>query len=103
MLSFNFNRPVSPHLQIYNPTVGLLLSISHRITGLIITLNLFLFFFGLKISLIIPNFNLLSNKINFCKLNSIFLFLLTALILSHIFTGCYHLKNSTFNDSFKFT
>nr|YP_009511951.1 succinate dehydrogenase subunit 3 [Melanthalia intermedia]AXI97878.1 succinate dehydrogenase subunit 3 [Melanthalia intermedia] len=32
-----FNRPISPHLTIYTPQVSSLLSIWHRITGILIT------------------------------------------------------------------
>ena len=33
------NRPTSPHLQIYKPQLTSVLSISHRITGVILTLT----------------------------------------------------------------
>ena len=38
------NRPTSPHLTIYKPQITSLLSISHRITGIIQSFGLFLIF-----------------------------------------------------------
>lgn len=39
----NRNRPLSPHLQVYRLPLTGLMSISHRITGLLLTLGLMLF------------------------------------------------------------
>ena len=36
------NRPLSPHLQIYKPQITSILSITHRMTGLILALGAFL-------------------------------------------------------------
>ena len=38
------NRPLSPHLTIYRPQITSLLSISHRITGIIQSIGLVLIF-----------------------------------------------------------
>jgi len=37
------NRPLSPHLQIYKPQITSILSITHRMTGLILSFGAFLF------------------------------------------------------------
>jgi succinate dehydrogenase / fumarate reductase, cytochrome b subunit len=34
------NRPLSPHLQVYRPQLTTVLSISHRLTGIVLTLGL---------------------------------------------------------------
>ena len=34
-------RPLSPHLQIYKPQLTSILSITHRLTGILLTIGLF--------------------------------------------------------------
>ena len=41
----NSNRPLSPHLQVYRPQITSVLSITHRITGVVLTGGAVLFFF----------------------------------------------------------
>nr|YP_011017847.1 succinate dehydrogenase subunit 3 [Pseudoceramium tenerrimum]WQF69723.1 succinate dehydrogenase subunit 3 [Pseudoceramium tenerrimum]WQF69759.1 succinate dehydrogenase subunit 3 [Pseudoceramium tenerrimum] len=36
--SFNFNRPISPHILLYSPVFSLVRSILHRLTGVILTI-----------------------------------------------------------------
>ena len=55
----NTKRPLSPHLQIYKPQLTSVLSISHRITGVILSI----------FSILIPIFLLLDRKIYFFKFN----------------------------------
>ena len=35
----SFNRPLSPHLQVYKPQLTSILSITHRVTGIALTLG----------------------------------------------------------------
>ncbi|HKK02886.1 MAG TPA: succinate dehydrogenase, cytochrome b556 subunit [Gammaproteobacteria bacterium] len=41
------NRPLSPHLQIYRPQITSVLSISHRISGIVLTAGLLLLVYWL--------------------------------------------------------
>ena len=41
------NRPLSPHLQIYRPQITSVLSISHRISGIVLALGLLLLVYWL--------------------------------------------------------
>ena len=82
----NTNRPTSPHLQIYKPQLTSVLSISHRITG--VTLSLFSI--SIPASLIIiflgqDYFNILIN----IMMNPLIKFLLLGVLFSTI----YHLLN----------
>jgi|TARA_B100000959_G_scaffold25777_1_gene24953 succinate dehydrogenase / fumarate reductase cytochrome b subunit len=82
----NTNRPTSPHLQIYKPQLTSVLSISHRITGVILSL----FSILIPVSLIIiflgqDYFNILINIIA----NPLIKFLLLGVLFSTI----YHLLN----------
>ena len=82
----NTNRPTSPHLQIYKPQLTSVLSISHRITGVILSL----FSILIPSSLIIiflgqDYFNILINIMT----NPLIKFLLLGVLFSTI----YHLLN----------
>ncbi len=44
MIKKENNRPLSPHLQIYKPQITSILSISHRISGIFLSLGLFVMF-----------------------------------------------------------
>ena len=82
----NTNRPTSPHLQIYKPQLTSVLSISHRITGVILSL----FSILIPASLIIiflgqDYFNILINIMT----NPLIKFLLLGVLFSTI----YHLLN----------
>jgi len=43
----NTNRPLSPHLQVYKPQLTSILSITHRMTGLFLSLGMVVFTFWL--------------------------------------------------------
>jgi succinate dehydrogenase / fumarate reductase cytochrome b subunit len=85
-IMLNTNRPTSPHLQIYKPQLTSVLSISHRITGVILSL----FSILIPSSLIIiflgqDYFNILINIMT----NPLIKFLLLGVLFSTI----YHLLN----------
>ena len=44
MIKKENNRPLSPHLQIYKPQITSILSIFHRISGIFLSLGLFVMF-----------------------------------------------------------
>jgi len=84
-------RPLSPHLQIYKPQITSVLSISHRISGVFLSLGLFsmtIFIFLLAIgedSYLI--WKLFSNSI----LGEIILFGWSFALSFHMFNGIRHL------------
>ena len=85
------NRPTSPHLTIYKPQITSLLSISHRITGIIQSFGLFLIF--ILILLIISEketYKLVELFIQ-SLIGKIFFILYTFSLLYHTLNGIRHL------------
>nr|WCH57856.1 succinate dehydrogenase subunit 3 [Caulacanthus ustulatus] len=88
------NRPISPHVFIYEPQISSLGSIWHRISGILLTIIIFFFVFLIKMTLVSPIF--------FCTLSImswIQLFFYKLILLSfayHALNGfryiIYHLK-----------
>jgi len=82
----NLKRPLSPHLQIYKPQLTSVLSITHRITGVALSiLSLFIPLTLLSVALGIDYFNILK-----AFLANVFIQLL---ITASIFVLVYHLLN----------
>ena len=82
----NLKRPLSPHLQIYKPQLTSVLSIAHRITGVVLSiLSLFIPLTLLSVALGIDYFNILK-----AFLANVFIQLL---ITASIFVLAYHLLN----------
>tara|TARA_B100000470_G_scaffold210277_1_gene188292 strand:+ start:870 stop:1262 length:393 start_codon:yes stop_codon:yes gene_type:complete len=82
----NFKRPLSPHLQIYKPQLTSVLSITHRITGVVLSiLSLFIPLTLVSVALGVGYFNILK-----VFLANIFIQLL---ITASIFVLAYHLLN----------
>ena len=82
----NLKRPLSPHLQIYKPQLTSVLSIIHRITGIVLSiLSLFIPLTLLSVALGVDYFNILK-----VFLTNIFIQLL---ITASIFVLAYHLLN----------
>nr|YP_009402611.1 succinate dehydrogenase subunit 3 [Sheathia arcuata]ARX95751.1 succinate dehydrogenase subunit 3 [Sheathia arcuata] len=87
-----FNRPLSPHITIYSLQLSSLLSIWHRISGVLLTIIFFLSLHFLK-------FNTLriSSTINFYFFTSYYLifyfmyFLISLLFLYHFINGFRHI------------
>lgn len=85
------NRPVSPHLQIYRPQLTSVLSILHRITGIILALGSILIALWLSSIAYYPDlsdriFGLLSGVAG-----RIFLFTWTLTLFYHLCNGIRHL------------
>ena len=79
-------RPLSPHLQIYRPQISSVLSIIHRLTGVALSISLFLLVYWLLA--------LASGKSDYATAQSLFGSWLGTLILIAItFALCYHLCN----------
>lgn len=82
----NLKRPLSPHLQIYKPQLTSVLSITHRITGIVLSiLSLFIPLTLVSVALGVGYFNILK-----VFLANIFIQLL---ITASIFVLTYHLLN----------
>ena len=82
----NNKRPLSPHLQIYKPQPTSVMSISHRFTGVILSLLLLLIpFFFFVISLGSEYFNILVSVLDH--------FLVKLILYGVIFVVTYHLLN----------
>ena len=82
----NLKRPLSPHLQIYKPQLTSVLSITHRITGVVLSiLSLFIPLTLVSVVLGVGYFNILK-----VFLTNIFIQLL---ITASIFVLAYHLLN----------
>jgi succinate dehydrogenase / fumarate reductase cytochrome b subunit len=80
----NLKRPLSPHLQIYKPQLTSVLSITHRITGVVLSiLSLFIPLTLVSVALGVGYFNILK-----VFLANIFIQLL---ITASIFVLTYHL------------
>tara|TARA_Y100000816_G_scaffold269357_1_gene232243 strand:+ start:436 stop:840 length:405 start_codon:yes stop_codon:yes gene_type:complete len=80
------NRPLSPHLQIYKPQLTSVLSISHRITGVILSL----------LSLLVPlSLLIISLGEDYFNLLIVILdhFLVKLILVGSLFTLIYHLSN----------
>jgi len=82
----NNKRPLSPHLQIYKPQLTSVMSISHRFTGVILSVLLLLIpFFFFVISLGSEYFNILVSVLDH--------FLVKLILYGVIFVVTYHLLN----------
>ena len=84
--TLNNKRPLSPHLQIYKPQLTSVMSISHRFTGVILSVLLLLIpFFFFVISLGSEYFNILVSVLDH--------FLVKLILYGVIFVVTYHLLN----------
>tara|TARA_B100000073_G_C23700851_1_gene560274 strand:+ start:1178 stop:1567 length:390 start_codon:yes stop_codon:yes gene_type:complete len=85
------HRPLSPHLQVYNLPLTALLSISHRITGVSLTLGVVLLsLWVLSAALGEEEYNLFSLFLNFW-LGKLILFGFSVALFYHLCNGIRHL------------
>nr|YP_009739216.1 succinate:cytochrome c oxidoreductase subunit 3 [Palmaria decipiens]QIC19655.1 succinate:cytochrome c oxidoreductase subunit 3 [Palmaria decipiens] len=92
----SFNRPISPHLTVYLPQTGSLLSIWHRLSAIVILFCALLIIYILKLYLWVSpvELNYLS-KIICTLVNSQLTKFLLGLILSyHMLNGLRHIKSN---------
>jgi len=82
----NQNRPTSPHLQIYKPQLTSVLSISHRITGVILSLTSIMIPLTLVIVALGPDYH--EYLVKFFSN-----FFVKLLLVGAVFTLIYHLCN----------
>lgn len=90
------NKPLSPHLTIYNPQISSVLSISHRLSGFFLYFGLLLLSWVIIFStfkdLLIANHFLLATKYVFSSLiGKIIIFLWVLALNYHFLNGIRHL------------
>jgi len=90
MKKFN-NKPLSPHLQIYKPQITSILSISHRITGIILFFSTFLICFWLFSIAFNNRFEHLINIFFSGTIGRTLLFFITFSFFYHLLNGIRHL------------
>ena len=84
------SRPMSPHLQIYRPTISMVMSVMHRLTGLALYLGVGFLFFWFTSILLGQNFYLFFTKIMQSFIIQIVFFLFTWAFFHHMFGGIRH-------------
>ena len=83
-------RPLSPHLQIYRPTFTMMMSIMHRISGVILYFGSFLLL-AWYISIVLgPEVYQLLNTLFSFFIIKVALFLFTWIFFHHLFGGIRH-------------
>nr|UAD89628.1 succinate dehydrogenase subunit 3 [Gracilaria edulis] len=85
-----YNRPLSPHITIYNLQISSLASIWHRISGILLAFSIVFFFIILQMVIHFYNNNFLLYLLNFCTY--ILYFYLTVCLL-FLFSFFYHAIN----------
>ena len=85
------NRPLSPHLQIYNNQLTSVMSITHRLTGIVLALGS-LGMLWVLVSLSLGGEYLVSTQACLTSpVGKIALFLFSACLMYHLFNGVRHL------------
>nr|YP_010338824.1 succinate:cytochrome c oxidoreductase subunit 3 [Glaucosphaera vacuolata]UNJ18774.1 succinate:cytochrome c oxidoreductase subunit 3 [Glaucosphaera vacuolata] len=86
-------RPMSPHLSIYKPQKGSILSIWHRLSGVIVAFFLLLLFFWIRLLTFFGCWNSIVSFLKLFLLNSIPYWFVLCLIYFVLFLVCYHILN----------
>nr|YP_009515594.1 succinate:cytochrome c oxidoreductase subunit 3 [Sirodotia delicatula]AVK39605.1 succinate:cytochrome c oxidoreductase subunit 3 [Sirodotia delicatula] len=81
-----YNRPISPHLTVYSPQLSSLFSIWHRISGVLLTVTIFLSLYSLKLTIWWLSFG----SLYFVIENNFIFYIVFFTILTSF---CYHLLN----------
>ena len=84
------NRPLSPHLQIYRPSFTMMMSIMHRISGVVLYFGSFLLLAWYISILIGPEAYQLLNKLFSFLIIKLGLFVFTWIFFHHLFGGIRH-------------
>ena len=84
------SRPMSPHLQIYRPTISMVMSVMHRLTGLALYVGVGFLLFWFASILLGQNFYLFFTKIMQSFIIQIVFFLFTWAFFHHMFGGIRH-------------
>ena len=84
------NRPLSPHLQIYRPSFTMMMSIMHRISGVVLYFGSFLLLAWYISILLGPEAYQLLNKLLCFLIIKLALFVFTWIFFHHLFGGIRH-------------
>jgi succinate dehydrogenase / fumarate reductase cytochrome b subunit len=85
------NRPLSPHLQIYKPQLTSVMSITHRATGVALTVGTLLLVYWLSAAAMGPVAYADAARTLGSKLGQLILFLFTWALYYHLCAGIRHL------------
>lgn len=87
----NNRRPISPHLQIYKLPLTAVLSITHRITGVFLTISSIILMYWL--GSLVSGLNMYIKALNFFNtfIGKSILFLITLNFIYHMLNGIRHL------------
>lgn len=85
------NRPLSPHLQVYKPQLTSVMSITHRITGVALTLGTLLLVYWLVAAAMGPDAYADAAWTLTSKLGQLILFVFTWALYYHLCNGVRHL------------
>ena len=84
------NRPLSPHLQIYRPSFTMMMSIMHRISGVVLYFGSFLLLAWYISILLGPEAYQLLKKLFSFLIIKLALFVFTWIFFHHLFGGIRH-------------
>lgn len=85
------NRPLSPHLQVYRPQITSVLSITHRMTGIVLSLGAVFLVLWLVAAAAGPEYYELAQHCAGSWLGRLFLFGFSACLFYHLLNGIRHL------------
>jgi succinate dehydrogenase / fumarate reductase cytochrome b subunit len=85
------NRPLSPHLQVYKPQITSVLSITHRATGIVLSLGVVLLVAWLMAAAAGPEYYAAAQACAGSWLGYLFLFGFSVCLFYHLLNGIRHL------------
>ena len=85
------NRPLSPHLQVYRPQITSVLSITHRATGIVLSLGTVLLVLWVMAAAAGPDTYAIAQACAGSWLGYLFLFGYSASLFYHLLNGIRHL------------
>jgi len=85
------NRPLSPHLQVYRPQITTVLSITHRATGIVLSLGCVFLVLWLLAAAAGPRTFEIAQDCAGSALGYVFLFVFSVALFYHLLNGIRHL------------
>lgn len=85
------NRPLSPHLQVYRPQITSVLSITHRMTGIVLSAGAVFLVLWLLAAAAGPEFYAIAQDCAGSWLGYVFLFGFSVCLFYHLLNGIRHL------------
>ena len=84
-------RPLSPHLLIYKPQFSSVLSVFHRVTGIVLSLGLLFVLFSLKF--LVYSINIFPIYLICWYFNTYLAWVIASILVILVFSFFYHLSN----------